>query len=121
MSKNVEAEASATKTVSDLFPTEQLNSYVENTVKMITAGKPPMDGRKQIAACHFYDTKHGKIGTFSSWMVGTPFKIYVGMEDEVETMKRDFYRMASEVGMSFQKTPKERADDRKRARKKAKK
>lgn len=121
MSKDVEAEASATKTVSDLFPTEELNSYVDSTVKMIVAGKPHMDGKKQIAACHFYDTRHGKIGTFSSWMRGTPFRIYVGTETEVNEMKQDFYKMASEVGLSFKKSAKERAEDRKRENKKAKK
>lgn len=125
MSKDgTEAEASATKTVSDLFPTEELNSYVESTVKMIVAGKPQIDGRKHVAACHYYDTKHGKIGTFTSWIRGTPFKIYVGTENEVNEMKRDFYKMAEEANLSFHKNPKERAEDRKRAerrRKRAKK
>jgi hypothetical protein len=114
------AEAAATKTVGELFTKEQLEKYVENSVDMISQGKPVIDGKKNLAACHFYDTEHGKIGTFCMWIKGTPFKIYVGTETEVNEMKDDFYKMASEGKIAYHMTPKERADLRKKKRKKEK-
>lgn len=121
MSDELTCEASATKAISELFPTEQLSAWADNTIDMIAAGKPRIDGQKEIAACHFYETDKGKVGTFSTWVKGTPFKIYIGLEAEINEMKSDFYKIVEETGLTFKKNPKERAKERKRERKKRKK
>jgi hypothetical protein len=114
MGKKTQIETSATKYVHDMFDKDILNEYVEKSIKMIELGKPIMDGLKNVAACHYYSTEFGKIGTFASWIKGSSFNIYIGSEHEINDMKRDFYKMVEDSGFRINKSPKDRAEDRKR-------
>jgi hypothetical protein len=97
--KPKESNVSATKAVTELFNEEQLAAYVSESLKLIAQGKPEVDGKTNIAACHFYDTDHGRIGTFFMWMRGTEAHTYIGMEKEITDMKDDFQGLMKEHGV----------------------
>lgn len=113
-------EVKATSAIRSLFGDDDLSPYVDSSLKMILQGKPTIDGVKNLAGCHFYNTDHGRIGTFAMWIKGIPFSIYIGMEKEIDEMRKDFYRIAEEAGVQAVKTPKDKAKERKRLRKKGK-
>lgn len=117
----MEIQVQATKTVSDVFDKEVLDGYCKKSVDMIADGRPRLDGKKDIAALHFYDTDHGKIGTLVTWVRGIPAVMYLGTEQEVIDIKDDFYKLVEGAGLRFQKNPRQRAEQRKQMRKKAKK
>lgn len=114
-------EASATTTIGELFTKEQIEKYVNNSLDMIFQGKPVIDGKSNVGGCHFYDTDHGKIGTFCMWVKDNPFKIYVGTEAEINELKDDFYLATKDGKVRCHMTPKDRANLRKQKRKKEKK
>lgn len=112
----LQADVAATDSVMKLFDKEKIEEFVKNSANMIAEGKPKVDGRKEVAAAHYYDTEHGKIGTFFMWVHGLPPKMYVGTEGEIDEMKNDFFKMAREAGM-IRPNPRERAEMRRKKRK----
>jgi len=109
----VYSDVAATDTVSALFSKEQLEEFAKNSAEMMAKGKPRVDGVKNVAASHFYDTDKGKIGTFFMWIKGVSPKMYIGTEGEVIEMQNDFQKMCKAKGI-VRLNPKERAEARKK-------
>ena len=111
----METQISATKTVIDRCGKELLESYAQQSLQSIAEGKPVVDGKKYVAATHYYDHTDGKVGTFFTWVKNAiDMRMYVGTEEEIKEMHSDF-------SMIFKpNSPRERAEERKRKRKREK-
>ncbi len=107
---------SVTATVKDLFTKEQLESFTNESTRLMSQGQPTVDGVKNVAGTHYYETEHGKIGTFFLWVkkMGMP-RMYVGTESEIKDMQEDFLKLAKESGV-VRKNPRERAEERRKKR-----